>query len=86
MLPFDGEELSFSHDKNRFGVLFAKRLFIAEISDVSTSEYRLKKMMMEISGIYKKTLEAESDWENSYASDYIKRKIEIYNTYNRENK
>lgn len=86
MLPLDGEELSFSHDKNRFGVLFAKRLFITEISDVSTSEYRLKKMMMEISGIYKKTLEAESDWENSYASDYIKKKIEIYNTYNRENK
>lgn len=81
VLPLDGEDLAFSQNMDRFGILYGKRLFFAELSSVLKRDSLLKKKLSELLVLYQKALDSKNDWENSYTYDYITGKIESYRKY-----
>jgi hypothetical protein len=77
-LGFEGEDISFSPDGNRFTSLLFKKLFITNVYSIDKHSLLLKKNSEMILEIYRELLRKKGDWANEYTARYLKKKIAEY--------
>ncbi len=78
IFPIEGEDVSFASGGNRFAALCGGRLFVVHREFMRSKIVELKRSASAVKNVYKDAAEHKELFENEFSSEYVARKISLY--------